>query len=103
MNNHSRINKKSRQTLSSRKSSRSKKHSRASSRASNYDDDKSSVDSEIGLVYVKGQKVSDKDAETLFERVKVQKSKIKHLSKTLVSLQDELKTEKQKSSLMLKN
>jgi len=88
--NHSRqlSNKKSRQTLSSRKSSRSKKHSRASSRASNYDDDKSSVDSEIGLVYVKGQKVSDKDAETLFERVKVQKSKIKHLSKTLVSLQD---------------
>merc|ERR1712190_80185 len=80
-------------SLSKKSTKKSKKssHGRTGSvlskkkrRNSDYsDDDASSVDSEVNLVYTKGTKLSAKESETLINRVKLQKQEIKKLKKQL--------------------
>merc|ERR1712154_625177 len=57
------------------------------------DDDVSSVDSEVNLVYTKGTKLSSKESETLINRVKLQKKEIKKMKKEIKKLKDNHKVE----------
>jgi len=57
------------------------------------DDDVSSVDSEVNLVYTKGTKLSSKESETLINRVKLQKKEIKKYKKELKKLKEAHKLE----------
>eukprot|EP01084_Bolivina_argentea_P269729 458480_1 len=60
------------------------------------DDDSSSVDSEVNLVYTKGTKLNSKESETLINRVKLQKKQIKKLGKEKKQLKDSHKDEVRK-------